>query len=176
MEASSRGAVNFTFTATYGRKLCAGYTATSRKVVGKNVHSTTQRVSMGYDQYTVPHTVAIEPTVFVFIIALANARQWTLLPFFQISLKNSELKNTHNTFRVFSRSLFSTTFLEKAEHYGSSHGARGWAQKQVIKHYSIAPKDLDIKTRFVLKNSRNKFDWLVREMLLLGELIMSNKE
>ena len=55
-------------------------------------------------------------------------------------------------------------------------GARGWAQKQVIKHYSIAPKDLYIQTRFVLKNSRNKFDWLVHESLLFGELIMSNKK
>ena len=88
------------------------------------MHTTTQKGSMGYDQYTVPHTVAIEPTVSVFL-ALANVRQCPLVPFFQISLKNSELKNTHNTFRVFSRSLFSTTFLEKAEHYGSSHGARG---------------------------------------------------
>ena len=56
------------------------------------------------------------------------------------------------------------------------HGARGWAQKQVIKHCSIAPKDLDNQTRFVLKNSRNKFDWLVHEVLLFGELIMSNKK
>ena len=56
------------------------------------------------------------------------------------------------------------------------HGARGWAQKQVINHYRIAPKDLDIQTRFVLKNSRNKFDWLVHESLLFGELIMSNKK
>ena len=56
------------------------------------------------------------------------------------------------------------------------HDACGWAQKQVIKHYSIAPKDLDIQTRFVLKNSRNKFDWLVHEVLLFGELILANKE
>ena len=61
MQASSSGAVNFTFTATCGRKLC---TAIPRKVVGKNVHAATQKVSMGYDQYTVPHTVVIEPAVF----------------------------------------------------------------------------------------------------------------
>ena len=30
MQPSSRGAVNFTFTATCGRKLCTGYTAISR--------------------------------------------------------------------------------------------------------------------------------------------------
>ena len=88
------------------------------------MHATTQKGSMNYDQYTVPHTVAIEPTVFVFS-ALANVRQWPLVPFFQISLKNSELKNTHNTFRGLSRALFSTTFLEIAVHYGSLHGARG---------------------------------------------------
>ena len=74
MQASSRGAVNFTFTATCGRKLCSGYTAISRKVVGKNVHATTQKGSMGYDQYTVPHTVAIEPSVFVYL-ALTKVRQ-----------------------------------------------------------------------------------------------------
>jgi len=73
------------------------YTAISRKVVGKNVHATTQKGSMGYDQYTVPHTVAIEPSVIVFL-ALANVRQWPLVLFFQISLKNSKLKNIH-TFR-----------------------------------------------------------------------------
>ena len=50
------------------------------------------------------------------------------------------------------------------------------AEKVNRKWKKIALKDPDIQTRFVLKNSRNKFDWLVREMLLFGELIMSNKE
>ena len=88
------------------------------------MHATTQTGSMGYDQYTVPHSVDIEPTVFVFL-ALANVRQWPIVPFFQISLKNSELKNTHNTLHGLSRALFSTTFPEIAVHYGSLHGARG---------------------------------------------------
>ena len=88
------------------------------------MHTTTQKGSMGYDQYTVPHTVAIEPTVSVFL-ALANVRQCPLVPFFQISLKNSELKNTYNTLHGLSRALFSTTFPEIAVHYGSLHGARG---------------------------------------------------
>ena len=66
MQASTRGAVNsITFTATCGRKLCTGYTAISRKVVG-NVHATTQKGIMGYDQDTVPHSVAIERTVLFF--------------------------------------------------------------------------------------------------------------
>ena len=123
MQAITRGGVNFTFTSTCGRKLCTGYTAISRKVVGQNVHATTQTGTMGYDQYTVSQSVAIEPTVFVFS-ALANVRQWALVPFFQISLKNCELKNTHNTFRGLSRALFSTPFLEIAVHHGSLHDAR----------------------------------------------------
>ena len=35
------------------------YTAISRKVVGESVHATTPKGSMGYDQYTVPDTVAV---------------------------------------------------------------------------------------------------------------------
>ena len=50
------------------------------------------------------------------------------------------------------------------------------AEKVSRKWKKIAPKDFDIQTRFVLMNSRNKFDWLVHEVLLFGELIMSNKE
>ena len=38
------------------------YTAISRKVVGKNVHATIPKGNMGYVQYTVPDTVAVEPT------------------------------------------------------------------------------------------------------------------
>ena len=49
---------------------------------------------MGYDQYAVPHTAAVELTS-----APADIYPWPILPFFQISLKNSELKTTHNTIR-----------------------------------------------------------------------------
>ena len=38
------------------------FTAIFRKVVGKNVHATIPKGNMGYDQYTVPDTVAIELT------------------------------------------------------------------------------------------------------------------
>ena len=33
----------------------------------KNVHSTIPKGNMGYDQYTVPHTAAVEPTFFAFL-------------------------------------------------------------------------------------------------------------
>ena len=39
----------------------------SRKVVGKNVHATIPKSNMGYDQYTVPDTVAVEPTFVAFL-------------------------------------------------------------------------------------------------------------
>ena len=39
------------------------YTAISRKVVGKSVHAAIPKGNMGYDQYTVPDTVAVEPTL-----------------------------------------------------------------------------------------------------------------
>ena len=38
------------------------YTAISRKVVGKKVPATIPKGNMGYDQYTVSDTVAVEPT------------------------------------------------------------------------------------------------------------------
>ena len=43
------------------------YTAISRKVVGKSVHATIPMGNMGYDQYTVPETVAVEPTFVSFL-------------------------------------------------------------------------------------------------------------
>ena len=42
-------------------------TATSRKVVGKKVHATIPKGNMGYDQYTVPGTVAVESTFVAFL-------------------------------------------------------------------------------------------------------------
>ena len=51
---------------------------------------------MGYDQYTVPDTIVSCRTYFCcFHLPLANVLPWPLVPFFQISLKNSELKTIH---------------------------------------------------------------------------------
>ena len=44
------------------------FTAVSRKVVGKNVHATILKGNMGYDQYTVPDTVAVKPTFVAFFL------------------------------------------------------------------------------------------------------------
>ena len=44
----------------------APYTAILRKVVRRNVHATITKGNMGYNQYTVPDTAAVEPTFFCF--------------------------------------------------------------------------------------------------------------
>ena len=69
------------------------------------MQATIPKGNMGYDQYTVPDTAAVEPT-----LALANIRPWPLVPFFQISLKNRELKTTHSTFRDCRVHLFRQPF------------------------------------------------------------------
>ena len=65
---------------------CCGILRYFEQGCRKNVHATIPRGNVGYDQYTVPHTAAVEPTS-----ALADIYPWPILPFFQISLKNSEL-------------------------------------------------------------------------------------
>ena len=49
-----------------------------------------------------------------FPLALAKIRPWPLVPFFQISLKNTELKTTHNAFGGIVACIFSDNFLEIA--------------------------------------------------------------
>ena len=43
------------------------YTAISRKVVRKNVHTTIPKGNMGYDQYAVPDTVAVKSSMVTFL-------------------------------------------------------------------------------------------------------------
>ena len=43
------------------------YTAISREVVGKTVHTTIPKGNMGYDQHTFPDIVAVENTVVAFL-------------------------------------------------------------------------------------------------------------
>ena len=75
------------------------YIAISRKAVGKNMHGTIPKGNMEYDQYVVPDPVAVKTSFNCFPSARVNTRPRLLVPSFQISLKNSELKTTHNTFR-----------------------------------------------------------------------------
>ena len=41
--------------------------AISRNVVGKNVHATMLKGNMGYDQYAIPDTVAVESSIVAFL-------------------------------------------------------------------------------------------------------------
>ena len=43
------------------------FTAILRKVVGKTVRATIPKGNIGYDQYTVPHIVAVENTFVAFL-------------------------------------------------------------------------------------------------------------
>ena len=51
--------------------------------------------------------------IYCFPLALADVRPWPLVPFFQISLKHSELKTTYNTFRDCRRHFFREPFSKK---------------------------------------------------------------
>ena len=104
--------------------LCSHYIAISRKVVGKNVHATTQKGKMGYDQYTVPNDCSCRTYFGCFPLGLANICPWPLVPFFQISLENRADKTTHNTFRdcrvhflrqPFSKQLYTSWLLRRNE-------------------------------------------------------------
>ena len=75
------------------------FTAVSRKVVGRNAHATIPKGDMGYDQYTVRNDWSCRTYFCCFPLILANICPWPPVPFFQISLKNSALKTTRNTFR-----------------------------------------------------------------------------
>ena len=52
------------------------HTAISRKVVGENVYTTIMKGNMGYDQYTVPDSVAVEPT---FVSVSFSTRKHTFM-------------------------------------------------------------------------------------------------
>ena len=61
------------------------YTAISRKVVGRNVHPAIPKGN-GYEQCTVPDTIALEPILLMVSFSrFANILPWPLVPFFQIS-------------------------------------------------------------------------------------------
>ena len=49
------------------------YTAISRNIDGKNVHVTTPKDNMGYDQYTVSDTEAVEAT---FVACLLHSQTY----------------------------------------------------------------------------------------------------
>ena len=88
------------------------------------MHATIPKGNMGYDQCTFPDTVAVKHYFCCFSLALANIRPWPLVPFFEISLKNSELKITHYTFRDFRVQFFRQPFLKQLYTFYQSSNRR----------------------------------------------------
>ena len=68
------------------------YTAISRKVVGKNVHATTPKGNMGYDQYTVSNDCSCRTYFCCFLLALTSVCPWPLMPFFQFLWRTGQTK------------------------------------------------------------------------------------
>ena len=88
------------------------YTAISSKVVGKMCTGQSQKVIMGYNQYTVPDDCSCRTYFCCFPLALANIRPLPLVPFFQISLENG-----HSTFRHFRVHFFRQPFSKELYEY-----------------------------------------------------------
>ena len=88
--------------------------AISRKVVGKNVHATIPKGNMGYDQYAVPDTVAVESSIVAFLylscVHASMASRAILSNFFE----EQRTQNHPQHLSGLSRALFLTTFLEIA--------------------------------------------------------------
>ena len=76
------------------------------------VHATIPKGNLGYNQYTVLDSVAVEPT----FVAFFKHSQTYVQIYVAEALKssNSELKTTHNTFRDCRVRFSPTTFLEIA--------------------------------------------------------------
>ena len=61
------------------------------------MYATIPKGNMGYAEYTVPDIVGVEPTFVAFLEhSIANTCLWLVVAFFQIYLKNSELKTIHS--------------------------------------------------------------------------------
>ena len=85
-----------------------------RKVVEVNVHATIPKGNMGYDRYTVPDTVAVEPT---FVLLSFSTRKHMSIASRAILSNFVEEQRTQNDPQYLSgllRALFPTTILEIA--------------------------------------------------------------
>ena len=90
------------------------YTVISRKVVGKNVHATTPKGNVGYDQYTVPDDCSCRTYFCCFPLARANICPWPPRAIFSNFFEQQSTQNHLQYLSGLSRALFSTTFIEIA--------------------------------------------------------------
>ena len=82
------------------------YTAISRKVVGKNVHSTISKGNKGGDDCT------YRTYFFCFPLALANTFPWPFVPILSNFFEKKRTQNHPQYLSGLSRALLPTTFLE----------------------------------------------------------------
>ena len=90
------------------------YTAISRKIVGKNVHSTIPKGNMGDDQYTVPDDCSYRTYFCCFPLALANTFPRPFVPILSNFFEKKRTQNHPQCLSGLSSALFPTTFLEIA--------------------------------------------------------------
>ena len=85
----------------------------------KKLHATIPKGNMGYDQYTVPNTVAIEPTFVAFLKhSQAYGHGLSCHCFKLLSFSEEQwTQNNPQYLSGLSRALFPTTFLEIAVNY-----------------------------------------------------------
>ena len=102
------------------------------------MHETIPKGNMGYDQYTVPGFVAVEPTFVAFLSALANICPWPLVSFFQIPLKNSELKTTQNTLQDCRMHFFRQPFSKQLY---VNIAKVGWFPERSSNFYSVVSRE-----------------------------------
>ena len=95
--------------------------------------------------------------------ALANLCPWPLMPFSQISLKNSELKTAHNTFRdcrvhffrqPFSKQLYTYGILLSTKFPAAVFIVRRLSQKFKV-NYALLDTSMKFATLIVVTNTSN---------------------
>ena len=90
------------------------YTVISRKVVGKNVHTTIPKGNMGYDQYTVPSDCSCRTYFCCFPSVIANITSQISRHILSNFFEEQSTPNHPQYLWGLSHALFPTTFLEIA--------------------------------------------------------------
>lgn len=94
------------------------YSYFEKGCVGKNVHASIPKVTWNLiNTLFLTLYSSCRTYFFRFLLALANMRPWPLVTLLQISLKNNELKTTHNTLRDCHVHFCDLNFLEIAAYY-----------------------------------------------------------
>ena len=108
------------------------YTAISRKVVGKTVHSTILKGNMGYGQYTVLDTVAVEST---FIAFLQHSQ--TYVHGFSCNSLKFLWKTVNSKSPTIPFGIVACTFSDNLSWNSSKRHNQDLASAEIIRHFII---------------------------------------